>query len=140
MPPTHNGRAVKSEVIGVTNASSDILRVLEEIRDLMKPISACFEDEYREVLSTRQEARVKQFRRLLTPTRRRIYPLLLDPRRLSQAEIAREADTQQPTVSRFVTALLEAELVEETRDSSGNRVHRDRFDLRKVAEEQDDED
>jgi hypothetical protein len=119
----------------MTDASHEILEILEEIRNLLKPISACFDEEYREVRAREQEVRVQRFRRLLTPRRRRIYPLLFDPRRLSQVEIAREADTKQPTVSRFVSALLKSELVQERTDSSGNRVYVDRYDLRKVAEE-----
>jgi len=124
----------------MTDSSEEILKVLNTIRDLLEPISACFEDDYREASIRKQEAKIKQFQELLTPTRRRIYPLLFDHRRLSQEAIAEEAGTSQPTVSRFVAKLLETGLIREASDREGNPVYEDAFDLRRIAEEIDDQD
>lgn len=118
---------------GMADPKDEILQLLKEVRDLLVPISGCFEEQYR-------EKKVKQFRGMLTPVRQRIYPLLLDDRRLLQEAIADDADTSQPTVSRFVTKLMESGLIREGSDSEGNPVYEDVFDLRRIAEVEDDED
>lgn len=119
----------------MTHSTDDIRPLLKEIRDLLEPISACFEDEYRELQLQRTEAKLEQLEKILTPTRRRIYALLFDPRRLSQEAIAREASTTQPTVSRFVGALLASGLIDQTRDRNGDVVYEDTFGLQKLLEE-----
>ena len=118
----------------MTHSTDDIRPLLEEIRDLLEPISACFEDEYRELQLQRTEAKHEELEEMLTPTRRLIHALLFDPRRLSQQAIADEAGTTQPTVSRFVSALLERGLIEQTKDRNGNIVYQDPLGLRKLAE------
>jgi DNA-binding transcriptional ArsR family regulator len=124
-------RAVKGDE-SMTGPNDELLQLLKEIRDLLVPISGCFEDQYR-------ETKVKQFRELLTPTRRRVFPLLFHPRRLSQDKIAEAAQTSQPTISRFVSALLESGLIQEASDREGNPVYEDVFDLGSVAEEHDEQ-
>lgn len=113
----------------MTDSRDDILQLLIEIRNLLEPISACFKDQFAEIQRQELGARFEEFEALLTSKRRRIFPLLFDPRRLSQVEIAEEAGTTQPTVSRFISELLEHGLVEQTKDETGATAYEDKFGL-----------
>lgn len=124
----------------MTQSNDDIRKLLKKIVQLLEPISACFEDEYRELQLQRTEAKLDQLKKMLTPTRRRIYALLFDPRRLSQQAIASEAGTSQPTVSRFVSALLERGLIEQAKDRNGNVVYEDTLGLSTMMERSDEHD
>lgn len=123
----------------MTDSRDDILEALREIRDLLVPISAYFEKQYAEIQRQQSEEKLKELEALLTTDKRRnIFPLLLDPRHLSQAEIAKKAETTQPTVSRFIKALLERGLIEETEDETGTMIYEDKFNLRKLMEARND--
>ncbi|HUT16234.1 MAG TPA: winged helix-turn-helix domain-containing protein [Anaerolineae bacterium] len=97
--------------------NEDILALLREIRDLLVPISACFEQEYRRI--ARAKAEFAKFKSFLTPKRRQIFELLVGPRRLTQAEIASEVGSSQPYVSQTVSALMERNWIEEDEASQG---------------------
>lgn len=118
----------------MTDSSSDILKVLKEVRDLLVPISACFQEQYAEIQRQRSGEKLEELEVLLTPVRRRILPLLFDSRHLSQVEIAKEAKTTQPTVSRFISELLERGLIEQTKDEAGTTVYEDTLGLRRLME------
>lgn len=121
--------------------SKGILEVLGNIRDLLVPISACFEDQYKEIQRQQLGSKLEELEALLaTSQRRNIFPLLFDPRPLSQVDIAKEARTTQSTVSRFISALLEHGLIEQTRDETGAVIYKDRFSLRKLMEAQNERD
>jgi len=113
---------------------ADVLAVLREIRDLLVPISACFEDQYTEIRRRHLGARLDTFRNLMTDARKKIFPLLFDPRNLSQVEIAELAETTQPTVSRFVNILLEQGLITQSQDDNGHTKYGDIYNLRKELE------
>jgi hypothetical protein len=83
-----------------------IISLLQEIRDLLVPVSVCHEERYAEIQQMRLEEKVKLFESIMSPVRWRIFPLLFDPTRPSQAQIAERVGTTQPTISRFVTVLL----------------------------------
>jgi DNA-binding MarR family transcriptional regulator len=121
----------------MSDPTREIVGLLEEIRDLLIPISASFEEQYDEVQKQRRETKRRQLESLLTDARRPVYPLLFDVRRLSQDAIAREANTTQPTVSRFISALLEAELIGERQDQTGATVYEDTYRLMEFLEEDD---
>jgi Fe2+ or Zn2+ uptake regulation protein len=121
----------------MSDSTREIVGLLEEIRDLLIPISASFEEQYREVQKQRRETKRKQLESLLTDARRSVYPLIFDARRLSQDAIAREANTTQPTVSRFLSALLEAELIKQREDQTGATVYEDTYRLMEFLEEDD---
>jgi DNA-binding MarR family transcriptional regulator len=111
------------------NANNDeVLEVLREIRDILSRIYACFEDEYVEIQK-------QKLQRILTTTRKRIFPLLFDSRRLTQAEIAVEANTTQPTVSKFVTALLTEKLIEQVNHEDGSTTYDDKYGLVELLKE-----
>lgn len=112
----------------------EILEVLREIRELLIPISACFEDEYLEVQKQKLGEKLAAFEKLLTSTRRQIFPLLFDPRGLSQVDIAKEVNTSQPTVSRFVNTLLEQDMIDQDKNSDGNIVYKDKYNLLKLIQ------
>jgi len=112
--------------------SDELLRVLYEIRDLLVPISACFEDKYSAV--QRKAKKVESFKATLTPVRQRIYPLLFDARHLSQIEIAKEVDTTQPTVSKFVNMLLEQGLIGQFNNEDGMATYQDKYSLLDVLQ------
>jgi|GEM_PF-3486063 len=116
--------------------NKDILGVLLEIRDILSRIYVCFEDEYLEIQRQRYGEKIKIFESLLNENRQKIYPLLFDPKQLSQSEIAQSVGTTQPTVSRFITLLLENELIEEYEEKPGIIIYRDKYDLLKILREQ----
>jgi predicted transcriptional regulator len=118
----------------MVNANTEITELLQEIRDLLKPISVCFEEQYAEIQHQCLEERFEEFEELLTPARRDLFPLLFDPRRLSQAQIAEIVGTTQPTVSRFINALVERGLIEQTLDDTGAAVYKDPHGLKKLME------
>jgi len=108
-------------------SNNELLKILEEIRDLLIPISACFEDEYLDI--QRQKKRLEDLKPMLTSIRRSIFPLLFDPRRLSQVAIAEEVTTSPSNVSRFTKTLLEKDFVEQIKDENGNTVYQDKYNL-----------
>jgi hypothetical protein len=114
--------------------SDEILKILKEIRDLLVPISACFEEQFAEIQRERLGTKLKGLEALLTPIRLKICPLLFDPRNLTQTQIAEEANTTQPTVSRFINTLLEHGWIEP--DETGAAPYKDKFDLLRFCTKQ----
>ncbi len=95
--------------------------LLKEIKELLIPISAHFKPEY---IGTKQ----KQLDEILsTETKQKIYFLLFNPRKLSQSDIAKEANTTQPSVSRLIASLLDANLIEKDKDENGKEYYLDKF-------------
>lgn len=114
--------------------NGEMLKILEEIRDLLKPISGCFEEQFAALQQQRSDAKLEELKPLLTPERRKVYPLLFDQRGLSQIQIAKTVGISQPAVSRFISILLEAGLIERREDSAGNLTYVDRFNLADLVE------
>lgn len=85
--------------------ASKIIRLLEEIRDLLIPMS----DAYRPAYEERQETALLLQKVVSSPERKKMYALMDGTR--TQAEIAREVGVTQPAVSQFISALVENELV-----------------------------
>lgn len=106
----------------------DVIKLLTDIRELLVPLYAHYEPEYK---GTKQK-QLEEF--LSTQTKQRIYSLLFDPRHLSQTDIAKEANTTQPSVSRLITALLEASLVQKDVDENGKDYYIDKIKLTKKHE------
>jgi DNA-binding MarR family transcriptional regulator len=115
--------------------NDEILEVLKEVRDILSRIYVCFEDDYLKIQRQKLVEKLEAFEALLTPARRDIYPLLFDSRRLSQAEIANEAHIAQSTVSKFISALLDQELIEQVKHEDGSVTYRDRYDLVKLMQD-----
>jgi DNA-binding MarR family transcriptional regulator len=120
----------------VTDSSDDILKVLREMRDLLVPISACFEEQFAEIQRQQLGTKLEELEALLTTDERRnVFPLLFDPSHLSQTAIAKEAGTTQPTVSRFVKLLLDRDLIDESEDETGTQgLYVDKFNLVRLME------
>lgn len=116
--------------------SQRVLEVLREIRDLLVPIAACFESQYLEIQQERTEVKFGELQELLTPQRKVIFPLLFDSRCLSQAQIAGEANTTQPTVSRLISTLLERGLIAQIDDGLGGTRYEDTFGLSRLVQEE----
>lgn len=112
-----------------TKTEEQILVLLQEIRDLLKPISACHEEQYQKLLSQQTKAKIEVLKPLLTSVRQKIFPLLFDSKPWSQVEIAQMAGTTQPTVSRFISTLMDLELIEPTEDDKGNIFYKDKYNL-----------
>jgi hypothetical protein len=112
--------------------NDELLETAREIRDLLARIYACFEGQYLEIQKQKLGKRLEIFKAMLTPIRKKIYPLLFDPRHLSQVEIAKEASTSQPNVSKFVSALIDQDLIEQTKNSDGTITYHDKYDLVKL--------
>jgi predicted transcriptional regulator len=112
------------------NTSNDeVLAVLKEIRDILSRIYTCHEGDYVEIQRRKVREEWEALEDMLTPVRREIFPLLFDARRLSQVEIAAEANTSQPTVSRFISTLLDQGLIEQTKYEDGSIAYHDKYDL-----------
>ncbi len=86
-------------------------------------------------MQQQSEARFRELEPLLTSQRRAVFRLLFDSRHLSQAQIAEEVNTTQPTVSRFISALLAHGLIDQARDETGTVVYKDKFNLAERMEE-----
>lgn len=119
----------------MVDSNGEILQALKEIHDLLVPVSACFEDQYKEILQQQSEVRFRELEPFLTAQRRLIFPLLFDSPPLSQVQIAEEANTTQPTVSRFINALLKHDLIDQAKDETGTVVYEDKFNLAKRMED-----
>jgi len=70
---------------------------------------------------------------ILTPARRKIYPLLFDPHCLSQVQIAKKVGVTQPAVSIFISKLLEQSIVE-LFDDKEDPVYQDKYHLSEMLE------
>ena len=118
----------------MTASNDELLIVLKETRDILSRIYVCFEDQYREKQAQKVAEKLASLKAMMTSVRERIYPLLFDRQRLSQAEIASRAETTQPTVSRFIAALLEQDLIEETQSENGSVTYVDKYDFLELLE------
>jgi DNA-directed RNA polymerase specialized sigma subunit len=103
----------------------NILVLLKEIRDLLEPIS---EESRTQFL----QEKLKQFKAAITRKNRVIVPLLFDPRGLTQTQIAEEAEASQPTVSRLISELMEAKLID-TSTKNGRTIYIDKYNLMRLA-------
>jgi hypothetical protein len=110
----------------------EILEVLEEIRNLLIPISYCFKEKYLEIRRDETRERLGALEELLTPVRRKIFPLLFAPEGVKQVELAKQAETNQPNVSRLISILLEQGFIEQVEDNDGNVVFKDIYGLREL--------
>lgn len=112
--------------------NDELLEVAKEIRELLSRIYVCFEDQYFEIQKKKAGEKLKALKAVLTtPERKRIYPLLFDPRNLSQAEIAKEAQVTRPAVTQFVSLLLEQGLIEQDK-RNGRFIYYDKDGLAKL--------
>jgi DNA-directed RNA polymerase specialized sigma subunit len=112
-----------------TKTEEQMLALLQEIRDLLKPISACHEEQYQELQTQQTKAKIEALKPLLTSVRQKIFRLLFDSKHLSQVEIAKKAGTTQPTVSRFISMLMDMEIIEPDEDDNGNVFYKDKYNL-----------
>ena len=110
----------------------EVLKVLEEIRDLLVPISYCFKDKYLEIRRDETHEKLAALEELLTPVRRKIFPLLFAPEGVKQVELAKQAETNQPNVSRLIGILLDGGFIEQSVNDEGNVVFKDIYNLREL--------
>lgn len=110
-------------------SEEQMLVLLQEIRDLLKPISACHEEQYQELQTQQTKAKIEALKPLLTSVRQKIFRLLFNSKHLSQVEIAQKAGTTQPTVSRFISMLMDLEIIEPDEDDKGNIFYKDKYNL-----------
>lgn len=112
----------------------EVLAVLIEIRDTLNRVYTCFEDQYLEIQKNKSAEKVRILEAMLTTDiRKKIFPLLFDQRRLSQSVIAQNAQTSQPTVSRFVSELIENDLIEQV-EENGKIIYHDKYELKKLLQ------
>jgi len=112
-----------------TKTEEQILVLLQEIHDSLKIISACHEEQYQKLQSQQIKVKIEALKPLLTSVRQKIFRLLFDPKHLSQVEIAQLTGTTQPTVSRFISALMDLEIIEPDEDDKGNIFYKDKYNL-----------
>jgi predicted transcriptional regulator len=108
----------------------EILEALVEIRDTLNRIYICFEDQYLEIQNRKYGEKVEAFKASLTDVRKKVFELLFDQRHLSQGQIAQAAGISQPAVSRFVSLLIEKDLIEQVEEDN-KIIYHDKYDLRK---------
>jgi predicted XRE-type DNA-binding protein len=111
----------------------EVLEVLVEIRDTLNRIYTCFEDEYLEIQKRKYGEKVKVFEAMLTDVRKKIFPLLFDQRHLSQVEIAQAVGITQSAVSKFVSSLIENDIIEQVEEAD-KIIYRDKYDLIKLLQ------
>jgi len=110
-----------------------VLEVLVEIRDTLNRIYTCFEDEYLETQKRKYGEKEKAFEAMLTDVRKKIFPLLFDQRHLSQGEIAQAVGITQSAVSKFVSSLIENDLIEQV-EGADKIIYRDKYELIKLLQ------
>jgi uncharacterized membrane protein len=115
----------------MTEYEREVLAVLREIKALLEPVGQNARQQY--VKEKRQ-----LIRDVLTDNNKRIFPLLVDPRRLTQGRIADEAGVSQATVSRFISELKKRGLIVEEKDSNLNIRYIDHLQLLNLIEGEDD--
>lgn len=113
--------------------NDEVLKVLVEMRDTLNRIYTCFEDQYLEIQKKKYSEKVSVFELILTDVRRKIYPLLIDKRHLSQKEIAHIVGISQPAVSQFVSLLTKNELIEQSEEAD-KTIYRDKYDFQKMIQ------
>ena len=69
----------------------------------------------------------------MTDHRRKVFPLLFDQRHLSQSEIAKAVGISQPSVSQFVSLLIESNLIEQVKEGD-KIIYHDKYDLIKFLQ------
>lgn len=117
--------------------NNEILTVLKQIKELLVPISACFEDQYLKIQTQKAGEKLEALNKLLnSETRRQIFLLLFDRGGINQVEIAKKANTTQPTVSRLISTLLKEGLIELVKDGSGTTIYNDKHDLLRIIQHQ----
>jgi DNA-binding transcriptional ArsR family regulator len=109
-----------------------VVELLMEIRDLLIPISHAYADEYEEAM--RRDRVLQEKQSILdglgsTAARRRVFELLFDEERLTQADIARYVGISQPAVSQFVSALYDNDLVDSYTNDRGEVRARNKYDI-----------
>ena len=105
------------------NIEDQIVGLLEEIKDLLTPIS----DEYRAAYEERQTVRAVIADVVNTAERERMYELMNGAR--TQVEIAERAGVTQGAVSRFINMAREKGLVDMVQVGAAERPTRV-FDIR----------
>jgi len=111
----------------------EVLAVLVEIRDTLNRVYTCYEDQYLEIQKNKYAEKVRILEAMLTDIRKKIFPLLFDQRHLSQSVIAQNAQTTQPTVSRFVSELIANDLIEQV-EENGKIIYHDKYELKKLLQ------
>ncbi len=111
----------------------EVLAVLEEIRDILNRIYTCFEDQYLEIQKRKYAEKVSKFEGMLTDIRRKIFPLLFDKRHLTQVEIASFVGVSKQAVSKFVSLLIENDLINQVSEN-GKPIYDDKYDLEKFLQ------
>lgn len=99
-----------------------VLDLLTEIRDLLEPISNINKEQF-------LQDKIHLLKSVITPGNKKILPLLLDPRNLTQERIAAEAGVSQATVSRFITEIRNKNLFSEEKDNNFNTRYIDKWNL-----------
>lgn len=95
----------------MSGSSSDVIALLEEIRDLLLPVADAYRDEYERREAERETERIATIRALLSTDKRRKAWALADGS-LSQRDIAKAAGMDEGGASRFFKQLRELRAVE----------------------------
>lgn len=114
----------------MTEFEQDVLRLLRDIKELLEPMA----------LNARQQfLREKRqlIKEMLTENNKKIFPLLVDSRRLTQDRIAKEAGVSQATVSRFISELKKRNLIVEEKDTNLNSRFIDQWHILDLIEAED---
>jgi predicted HTH transcriptional regulator len=110
----------------------EVLDLLRDIRELLVPIG---QNARQQFLKDKRQL----VRDVLTENNKRIFPLLVDSRRLTQDRIAKEAGVSQATVSRFISELKKRNLIVEEKDSNLNTRFIDHWQILNLIEGDDDD-
>jgi len=119
----------------MASENDELLGVVKEMRDILLKIFECYEEQYLEIQRRKFGEKHDAFKKLLTPIRRKIFPLFFDPRELSQTSIANEVNTSKQNVNNFIALLLETDLVSKVVEKDGKVVYQDKYRLMNLLSE-----
>jgi CRP-like cAMP-binding protein len=108
------------------------IELLEEIKQLLIPIHDHFLAEYKEREKHRAFLAQKQdeLNSIVSgEPRLSVFSLLFEQKNVTQSDIAETVGCSQPTVSRLIVALKQADLIEEIDDEFGSSGYRNKYGL-----------
>jgi len=112
----------------------EVFSVLVEIRDTLNRIYTCFEEQYLEIQKKKLAKKISALETMLnTDERKKVFPLLFDKNYSSQKEIASSGGMTQSGVSKFVSSLIESDLIEQLKEN-GKTTYHDKYELLKLIQ------
>jgi hypothetical protein len=95
------------------DATTEMVGLLREIRDLLRPVADAYQDEFDRRVAAREEERLNKIRALLSTAKRKEAWKLADGSK-TQREIAKAAGMDEGGASKYFKSLRELDAVADT--------------------------